>query len=307
MKVAPTPRELALGATPVCAAIGVFDGLHLGHQTIIRQTLAEARASGGSAVVITFDKHPNAIVAPQHAPPFIYSLPKKLQVLESLGVDALLLLRFDEALSRKPAPDFMHELARDLGRLRSLCVGGDFTFGYRRGGNLELLNQLGGELGFQTYGLPAVSVAGVTVSSTRIRDAIRAGNLVLASQWLGRPYSLEGKVVTGDRIGGQIGFPTANLDTTHLVLPPHGVYAAHARVNGRAYPAVVNIGLRPTLNSPTPRLQVEAHLLDVTLDLYGARLEVVFKAHLRSEERFHSLDELKAQIARDIAAAKAVL
>ena len=307
MNVAHTPRELALAAKPVCAAIGVFDGLHRGHQAIIRQTLAEARAIGGSAVVITFDKHPNAIVAPAHAPPFIYSLPKKLQVLESLSVDALLLLRFDEAFSKKPAPDFIRELARDFGRLHSLCVGGDFTFGYRRGGNLELLNQLGGELGFQTYGLPSVSVEGVTVSSTRIRDAIRAGHLVLAGELLGRPYSLEGKVVAGDRIGSQIGFPTANLDTTNLVLPPHGVYAVHAQVNHRSYPAVLNIGHRPTLNSPRPRLQVEAHLLDVALDLYGARLEVFFKAHLRPEQRFASLDELKAQIARDITAAKAVL
>jgi riboflavin kinase/FMN adenylyltransferase len=172
---------------------------------------------------------------------------------------------------------------------------------------LELLRELGRELGFTAHGLPAVELDGVTISSTRIRDAIRAGNLESASRLLGRPYSLEGAVVAGDQIGRQMGFPTANLDVPGLLLPPNGVYAVQARTGGRAYPAVLNIGLRPTLKSPTPQLRVEAHLIHTQLDLYGARLELVFKARLRSEMPFHSLAELQAQIARDIASAQAIL
>ncbi len=307
MKIVHTAQELASPNRPAHAAIGVFDGLHLGHQAIIRQTLEDARATGGRCIVITFDRHPNAVVAPQHAPPLIYSLPKKAEVITSLGVEAMLELRFDEDFSRQTATDFIRGLARDLGQLKSLSVGANFTFGYRRGGNVGLLQQLGQELGFTAYGLPAVELDGVTISSTRIRDAIRAGQLELASRLLGRPYSLEGAVVAGDQIGRTIGFPTANLDVPGLLLPPHGVYAVEAITGGRAYPAVLNIGHRPTLKSPAPQLRVEAHLIQTQLDLYSTRLELVFKARLRSEMPFHSLDELKAQIARDIASAQAIL
>jgi riboflavin kinase/FMN adenylyltransferase len=179
-------------------------------------------------------------------------------------------------------------------------------FGCRRGGNLALLKQLGSELAFAVHGLASATLEGVAVSSTRIRDTIRAGDLALAGRLLGRPYTLEGKVIAGDQIGRQIGFPTANLDTMNLVMPSNGVYAVLAQVNGQTHPAVLNIGTRPTLNSSVPRHRVEAHLLHFSEDIYGASMEILFKARLRAEQRFASFAELKAQIARDIAAAQAV-
>ena len=188
--------------------------------------------------------------------------------------------------------------------MHSLCVGADFTFGHKRRGNVALLNRLGGELRFTVHGMAAVSLDGNVVSSTRIREAIAAGEFDLAGQMLGRTYSLMGRVVEGDHLGRQLGFPTANLEVTGLVLPPRGVYAAYAAVRGQTYRAVVNIGLRPTLQNPDPPLRVEAHLLDFDKDLLGEDLEVAFVKRLRDERKFGSLTGLKEQIARDVALAR---
>ncbi|HWI58738.1 MAG TPA: riboflavin kinase, partial [Bacillota bacterium] len=175
----------------------------------------------------------------------------------------------------------------------------------KRSGNVELLKRLGAELGFTVHGLAAVALDGLPVSSTRIREAIRAGNLDGASQMLGRAYSIAGKVVRGDCLGRQLGFPTANLDTTGLVLPPTGVYAVQAETSGQHYRSVLNIGYRPTVNNPQPALRVEAHLLGFEGDLYGQELEVVFVEKLREEKRFGSLEALREQIALDIVRAQA--
>jgi riboflavin kinase/FMN adenylyltransferase len=296
--------ELTAGNRKVCLAIGFFDGVHLGHQQIIRQTIADARKHGALALVITFDQHPNAIVAPTRVPPLIYSLPQKLRTIESLGPEATLLIHFDQAFSQKTGDTFIRELAAAWSGIQSICVGADFTFGHKRGGNVEFLKTLGSELKFAVHGMAAVSLDGKTVSSTRIREAIRAGDLDAVSQMLGRDYSLAGKTIAGDKLGRKIGFPTANLDTTGLALPPTGVYAVHALVRGKRHRAVLNIGTRPTLNNPNPPIRVEAHLLDFTGDLYGQELEIVFAEKLREEQKFPSLDELKAQIARDIEHAK---
>jgi riboflavin kinase/FMN adenylyltransferase len=200
---------------------------------------------------------------------------------------------------------FIRNLARDLGRVQSLCVGGAFVFGHKRGGNVELLKSLGAELKFAVHGMAAVSLDGRIVSSTRIRDAIRAGELDAASQMLGRSYALTGKVVRGDGLGRQLGIPTANLDVAGLALPPNGVYAVHALSGGAIHRAVLNIGLRPTLNNPEPQLRVEAHLLDFSGDLYEREVQLTFVAKLREEQKFPSLDALKQQISRDIEAAEA--
>jgi riboflavin kinase/FMN adenylyltransferase len=292
--------ELQTAGRKVCLAIGFFDGVHLGHQQIIRQCVADARHHEGLALVLTFDRHPNSVVAPDRVPPLIHSLPQKLRAIEFLGADALLLLRFDPEFSRQTGEAFVRALARDLGRIQSICVGADFAFGHRRSGNVELLKKLGAELGFAVHGMAAVALDDQPVSSTRIREAIQTGDLDAASQMLGRDYSLAGQVVRGDRLGQQLGFPTANLDVTGLVLPPGGVYAAHARVASREHRAVVNIGHRPTVASPAPRLQVEAHLLDFSGDLYGQEMELNFVEKLRDEQKFSSLAELQAQIGRDI-------
>jgi len=235
----------------------------------------------------------------------IYSLPQRMRVIESLGADALLLLHFDKTFSEQTGEQFIRGLARDLGLLRSICVGANFTFGHKRSGNVALLKQLGTELNFNVHAVAAVSLDGDVVSSTRIRTAIQSGELDAASQMLGRTYSFCGKVIRGDGLGRKLGFPTANMDTTSLVLPPRGVYAIHAEMNGQRHRAVLNIGMRPTLEQPQPRLQVEAHLLDFDAQLYGEELEIIIVEKLRDEQRFGSVEELRAQIARDIEAARA--
>jgi riboflavin kinase/FMN adenylyltransferase len=304
MKLIRTPTELQPGGRKICLAIGVFDGVHLGHQQIIRQTIADARQQHGLALVVTFDCHPNTIVAPDRVPPLIYSAPQKLRAIASLGSDALLIIPFDEPFSRQTGEQFIRQLAGDLGRIHSICVGADFVFGHQRSGNVSLLNKLGVEIGFQVHGLAAVALDGQTVSSTRIRETIRAGDFDAVGQMLGRAYSVAGLVVHGAQLGHQLGFPTANLDTTGMLLPTTGVYAAHARVGGETFRAVLNIGHRPTVASASPSPRLEVHLLDFSGDLYDQEMEITFAAKLRDEQKFASLDELKAQITCDIAYAR---
>jgi riboflavin kinase/FMN adenylyltransferase len=288
----------------VCLALGFFDGVHLGHQQIIRQTTADARQHEALALLVTFDRHPNTVVAPERTPPLIYPLTRKLKVIESFGVDQILLLHFDKAFSERSGEEFVRSLANQAGQLRSICVGANFVFGHKRSGNVEQLRKLGAELHFAVHGLSAVALDGRAVSSTRIRQAISAGNLDGASQMLGRAYSLLGPVVAGDKVGRQLGVPTANLDVNGLVLPPNGVYAAQVKIADQLHRAVVNIGSRPTLQSPKAQLRVEAHLLDFSADLYGRELELFFVEKLRDEKKFPSLDALRQQISQDIAQAR---
>jgi len=301
MKTIHAANELKPAGHKVCLAIGFFNGVHLGHQQIIRQTIADAHQHDAVALVLTFDRHPNSIVAPGRVPPLIYSLSQKLRAIESLGMDTLLLVRFDEKFSRQSGEEFIRGLARDFDSIHSISVGADFVFGHRRSGNVSSLKKLGGEIGFTVHGLAAVSLDGQIVSSTRIREAIRTGDLDAASQMLGRPYMISGRVVQGDRLGQQLGFPTANLDVTELALPPNGVYAGFANVKGKAYRIALNIGFRPTITSDARQLRVEAHLLNFRGELYGEELEVEIGRKLREEKKFASMAELREQIARDIA------
>jgi riboflavin kinase/FMN adenylyltransferase len=305
MKIIHAANELKAEGKKVCLAIGFFDGVHLGHQQIIRQTISDARQHDAVAVVLTFDRHPNSVVAPDKVPPLIYSLPQKLRAIESLGADALLLIQFDKKFSEQTGEEFIRSLARDFGKIHSVCVGADFVFGHKRSGNVALLKKLGAELNFQVHGLSAVSLDDQVVSSTRIRETIRAGNFDAASQMLGRTYAISGRVVEGDRLGHKLGFPTANLDTTNLVLPPNGVYSGCTKLKGQFYRVALNIGLRPTIASAKPQLRVEAHLLDFSGELYGKELEVEMGEKLRDEQKFSSATELSEQIARDIAQVQA--
>jgi riboflavin kinase/FMN adenylyltransferase len=235
MRIIHTPQELTPAGRKVCLAIGFFDGVHLGHQQIIRQTLTDARQHEAIGLVMTFDRHPNAVVAPSRVPPLIYSLPQKLREIESLGADTLLLIHFDKAFSEQTGEAFVRGLVGQLGQVQSVCVGANFVFGHKRGGNVDVLRRLGAELRFTVHGMAAVSLDGRVVSSTRIRETIRAGDLDRVSQMLGRAYALAGTVVKGDGLGHQLGFPTANLDVASLALPPHGVYAVHAEAGGKTY------------------------------------------------------------------------
>jgi riboflavin kinase / FMN adenylyltransferase len=304
MNVIRAANELNSGSRKVCVAIGVFDGVHLGHQQVIRQTISDSQQHEAVSVVVTFDCHPNSVVAPERTPSLIYPLSKKLRVIESMGINTTLLVHFDKTFSQIPAEEFIRGLACEFKNIHSVCVGSNFTFGHKRQGNVELLKKLGQELKFAVHGLSAVALDGERVSSTRIRDAIRNGNLDAASQMLGRAYSLVGKIIEGDKVGRKLGFPTANLDFTGLVLPPNGVYAAHAEVAGQTHRAAVNIGIRPTMQSSTPQLHVEAHLLDFSGELYGQEMELTFVEKLRDEQKFPSPEALKQQIAKDVEAAK---
>lgn len=295
--------ELKTHGRKVCLAIGVFDGVHLGHQQILRQTLSDARQHDGLAVVVTFDRHPNAVVAPEHVPPLIHPLPQKIRTLESFGPDALLLIEFNRPFSEQSGDSFIRGLARDLGCIQSICVGADFVFGHKRSGSVARLRELGAELGFHVHGMAAVALDGAVVSSTRIRAAIQAADFDAASQMLGCPYVLAGSVIVGDRLGRTLGFPTANLNVTGLVLPPDGVYVVRATTAGATHRAVLNIGRRPTLRTGNLERRFEVHLLDFSGDLYGRELAVEFVARLRDEIKFPSLEALKAQIAADIQAA----
>ena len=300
MKIIHAANELQSEGKKVCLAIGFFDGVHLGHQQIIRQTISNARQHDAIAVVLTFDRHPNSIVAPDKVPPLIYSLPQKLRAIESLGADALLLIQFDKKFSEQTGEEFIRSLTRDFGKVHSVCVGADFVFGHKRSGDVMLLKKLGVELNFSVHGLSAVSLDGQVVSSTRIRETIRVGNFDAASQMLARTYAISGRVVEGDKLGHKLGFPTANLEVTGRLLPPNGVYSGCAKLDGRLYRVALNIGSRPTVAEKKPGLRVEAHLLDFNGELYGEELEVEIGDKLRDERKFASAGELCGQIAADI-------
>lgn len=298
--------DLKTAGRKVSVGIGMFDGVHLGHQQVLKQTIFDARQHNGLSLAITFDKHPNAIVAPHKAPKLIYSLPQKLREIEAVGVDAILLIEFTPEFSRQSGETFVRELAGRLGQIFSICVGNNFTFGHKRSGNVDLLRKLGSELNFQVHGLAAVSLGGQIVSSTRIRERVATGALDAAGQMLGRTYSISGTVLRGDQLGRKLGVPTANIDVAGLVTPPGGVYAVQARVNGEFHPAVANLGVRPTINRSSPELRFEVHVLDLDCDLYGKEMEVCFIQLLRAEKQFGSLDELKAAIATDIQSAREI-
>ena len=306
MRTLSDARELQPASSRVCCAIGMFDGVHLGHQQVIRQAVSDAHQLEATSLCVTFDRHPATVVAPERAPLLIQSLNQRLAAIEALGVEATLVLPFDEFMSQIPAEAFVRGLAVDLGRLQSVCVGAHFAFGHQRQGNVKLLQQLGTELNFVLHSLASVSLDGETVSSTRIRAAIAEGQLDAAGQMLGREYELTGIVVGGDGRGRELGFPTANVQMTGLATPPHGVYAAHAEATGETHRAAVNIGLRPTVADPEPRLHVEAHLLDYLGDLYGRELALTFVGKLRNEIAFENYDDLRVQIEKDVTAARAI-
>lgn len=304
MRTLTDARELQPLNGKVCCAIGMFDGVHLGHQQVIRQAISDAHQLEAASLCITFDQHPARVVSPENAPLLIQNQRQRLEAIEALGVVATLILPFDEAMSQISGEAFIRGLSIDLGRISSVCVGSNFVFGHQRSGNLEVLEKLGHELNFTTHGLASVSLDGQTVSSTRIRESISNGHLDAAGQMMGREYALSGIVIQGDQQGRQLGFRTANLDIRGICTPPHGVYAAHAEVNGTTFRAAVNIGLRPTFKENEPTLNVEAHLLDFQEDIYDQTCTLNFVGKLRNEQDFESIDTLKAQIKKDVVQAQ---
>ena len=292
---------------PLHLAIGVFDGVHLGHQKVIARALDGARRDGGNAVVITFNPHPGEVLRPDDAPPRLTPLPVQESVLGGLGVEYLLAIPFTGEFSEVGAADFVRKLATACDPLRRICIGYDWRFGKGREGDVHLLADLGREYGFEVTALPAVEAESGEVRSTRIREAVSRGDLDLATALLGRYHLLSGTVEKGKQLGRTIGFPTANLALTTPVVPPYGVYAVDVRCGRRKYNGVANYGRRPTVENGVPQPLFEVHITgDDPGDLYGATLEVGLRKFLRGEEKFESLDELKAQIEADVIQATAL-
>ncbi|MGA1238363.1 MAG: bifunctional riboflavin kinase/FAD synthetase [Limisphaerales bacterium] len=307
MQVVSSPKELLRSSQPVHIAIGMFDGVHLGHQQLLQLALNNANRNHGLAAALTFDQHPNHVVAPHRIPPSIQNLQSRLQTLKTTGIHAAIVTPFTHAFSQIHGETFVRQIAQDLHPLSSICIGQGFTFGHQRSGTCQLLKNLESELHYTTHILPPVSLNSCPVRSTIIREKIAAGLLTEASSLLGRPYSIAGEIIQGDQLGRQIGFPTANLNVQNLALPPLGVYSANAILNDKSYPAVLNLGIRPTLNQTTPSLRLETHILDFQQDIYGAYLEVQPLQFLRGEKKFASLESLRLQIQSDLQQARNLL
>jgi riboflavin kinase / FMN adenylyltransferase len=289
-------------------AVGNFDGVHRGHQALVALAVQDARAAGGTSVVLTFDPHPSRVLSPDRAPTSLMTLGQKAEILAGLGVDRLAVLPFTVELSRREPDEFARDVLQGALAARVVAVGSSFRFGRGRTGDLATLRRLGDALGFRVHGQRPVLARGGPISSTRIREALSRGDVDAARDLLGRRFFVDGAVVRGDGRGRGIGIPTANLDVMNETVPGGGVYACWCRVLGEASPprpAAVNVGRRPTFGGAVTI--VEAHLLDFDADLYGRTLRVEFEERLREERKFPGPEALVAQIRSDIVEARRVL
>ena len=289
---------------PVNLAIGFFDGVHLGHQAVINNIIS---SDEGSSVVLTFDPHPLSVLSPSQSPPIITALSHKQSLLEELGVEYLLVIRFDENRVNQRAEGFVREIV-DSCKLKSVSVGNEFRFGYERQGDVSLLTELGRDLGFKVNGIDRIcDEGGDVISSTRVREALKNGNLKDAKSLLGREFSISGPVTKGNEIGQGMSFPTANIDIFGSSPIPHGVYAVLANVGGESFQGVANLGVRPTFTESNDfKTKLEVHLFDFERMIYGEIIEVSFVGYMREEKKFTSVDDLKNQINVDVIEAKRV-
>lgn len=303
MKILHSISELSLLPGPLFLAIGVFDGVHLGHQAVISTSARHAKEAKGTPVVVTFDPHPAKVLRPDDAPHLLTATQHKIALIRDLGVAHLLVLPFDRQFAATAPEDFVRQLVISARPLREICVGHEWSFGKGRAGNLALLKELGTAFDFDVVGVPAVTVNGEVVSSTAIRRAVAEGNLIKATQMLGREYTILGTVKAGEKLGRRLGFPTANLSAHSEQFPPNGVYVAEARLADALYRGVANLGYRPTVNAEKTERLLELHLFELNKDIYGAEVEVRFLRYLRPEQKFENVEALAAQIARDVAEA----
>jgi riboflavin kinase/FMN adenylyltransferase len=296
--------ELSHLSGPIFLAIGVFDGVHRGHQAVISTSAAHARSANGTPLVVTFDPHPEKVLRPHAAPHLLTATQHKIALIRNLGVAHLLVINFDKKFAATPPEEFVRELVTHSKPLREICVGHEWSFGKDRRGNLDLLNDLGGQLDFDVVAIQPVKLNGTVVSSTAIRQAIEQGYLDKAAEMLGRPYTILGTVVEGDGLGKTIGFPTANLSAHSEQFPPNGVYVADAWLDGALHHGVVNLGYRPTVSKDGSNRTLEIHLFDFNRDIYGQDVEVRFVQYLRPEKKFATLDVLVRQIEADVQQAR---
>jgi len=298
-------EDLSALGQPLHLALGVFDGVHVGHQAVIARAVTAAKRKGGLAGMLTFDPHPIRVIAPAKAPTaLLATLDHKARIVADLGVELFIPLHFDVKFSQMEASEFLEHLFASP--VRTIAVGEDWRFGHNRSGDLPFLQSEAASRGFTLEAVPPVMLDGDRISSTRIRQAIRDGNLEDSARMLGRPYSLSAKVIVGKQLGRTIGFPTANLDTGEAQLPPDGVWAVIAHLpDGRSLPAVANLGVRPTVKGQGRLLEV--HLFEFNENLYGLELDIELRKYIRAEMKFESFELLREQIRKDAAQARELL
>ena len=304
MEILRSIPELERLTGPLFLAIGVFDGVHRGHQAVISTSADHARAANGTQVVLTFNPHPEKVLRPQAAPHLLSATQHKIELIRALGVAHLLVVTFDKSFAATEPETFVEELVAHSRPLREICVGHEWSFGKNRRGNLDLLKTLGQKFNFHVVGVPPVRANGEVVSSTAIRQAIEKGDFARAAAMLGREYTILGTVTHGDNLGKKIGFPTANLSAHSEQFPPNGVYAAEARIDSELHRGVINLGTRPTVSSGKSERVLEIHLFDFNRDIYGRDVEVRFLKFLRPEKKFENLDALVEQIRQDVKQAR---
>ena len=308
MQVIRSFDELARVAHGVYMAIGVFDGVHVGHQRVIGQAREDARAAGGTSVALTFDPHPMRVLQPEKAPLLLTSTEHKLRLIEQLGADACLLMRFDKPFSETPAGRFIEMVADKRNQLREICVGTRFRFGHNRAGDVRLIEKLAATYGFIVKEIKSVHTStGEMISSTAVRQHVLHGQIDRAAVMLGRPFSILGTVEKGDRVGHELGYPTANLNPHNEIMPPDGVYAGRVLIAREQFGGVANIGVRPTFANRDRKRVLEIHIFNFDRKIYGQDLEVLFLQKLRDERKFDSVDALRAQIAADEQTAREII
>jgi len=284
-------------------ALGNFDGLHRGHRKILERLRRVAGERGATSVVMTFDPHPPRVVRPDKAPPLIMTTAQKLEALEEAGVQGAAIVRFTHELSQWDPETFVRSVLVEWLHVSEVWVGANFLFGHDRSGNFSMLRSLGARYGFKAEKIDPVRYKDFVVSSTRVRRLVHEARVDEASALLGHPYFIDGMVVGGDQRGRTIGFPTANLCSDNELVPPHGVYATTAIIDGIVRPSITNIGTRPTVDT-SGKTTIETHIFDFDRDLYGTRMRLAFVQRLRDERAFESIDALKSQIASDCARAR---
>jgi len=306
MEILRSIAELERLPGPLFAAIGVFDGIHLGHQAVISTSARHAQEAGGTAVVVTFDPHPAKVLRPDEATHLLTATQHKVALIRDLGVAHLLILHFDREFAATPPEEFVLDLVKHSKPLREICVGHEWSFGKGRAGNLALLKEVGHRCHFDVIGIQPVKVNDTVVSSTAIRRAIEIGDFSAAAEMLGRDYTILGTVKRGAQLGRTLGFPTANLSAHNEQFPPNGVYVAEAKLNDAIYSGVANLGHRPTVAGGTAERLLELYLFDLDREIYGQDIEVRFVRYLRLEKKFESTGALATQIAEDVRQARAV-
>jgi riboflavin kinase/FMN adenylyltransferase len=284
---------------PTVLTLGVFDGLHLGHQLIVRTVAERAQAIGAVPTVITFDPHPRAVLHPASSPPLLQTLDQKVEGFDVLGIEQTIVVRFTEEFSRVPAEEFLRDVVKERLHAREVYLGKGFAFGHNREGNIELLRRVSQELDFFADEVPEVKIRGRRVSSSRVRELLLQGKVNLARRMLGRPYGVEGRVIRGDERGHMLGFPTANLHPQNRVIPARGVYVTGTLIEGQWRRSVTNIGIRPTFEIDTEP-SVETFVMNWSGDLYGDVIRVRFLHRLRDEKKFRSIEDLQEQIKADV-------